>query len=521
MYYATNTNEVSLDPSDWESVRKLGHRMVEDMVSYLQGLRDRPVWREIPDEVRKELDRPVPRVPEGAEKAYEDFLNYVQPYPHGNHHPRFWGWVNGTGMPLAALAEMLAATLNSNVAGGENSAVLVEEQVLKWMKGLLGFAQESSGLLVSGGSMANFVGLAVAINAKAECDVAADGLTAVPRKMVLYASNQTHSSVEKAVRLLGLGSNALRKIQVDDTFAIDIEVLEEAIARDRAAGLHPFCIVGNAGTTNTGAFDNLDRLADVSQREDLWLHVDGAFGALAALSPTLKKLTSGMERADSLAFDLHKWMYMPYEVGGVLVRDSEAHRNTFAVSADYLSLTEGGIAGDRSWFSEYGLQLSRGFRALKVWMALKEHGVEKFGRVIEQNVDQARYLARLVEESPDLELLAPVTLNVVCFRFKGPTYCRDDELNELNSDLLIKLQESGVAAPSHTVIGGKFALRVANTNHRTRKDDFFVLVREVERLGRELVNTHPTVFCATEKTASSWDNWKPPGRGAVGVKGLR
>ncbi len=369
--------------------------------------------------------------------------------------------------------------------------------------------------------MANFVGLAVAINAKAECDVAADGLTAVPRKMVLYASNQTHSSVEKAVRLLGLGSNALRKIQVDDTFAIDIEVLEEAIARDRAAGLHPFCIVGNAGTTNTGAFDNLDRLADVSQREGLWLHVDGAFGALAALSPTLKKLTSGMERADSLAFDLHKWMYMPYEVGGVLVRDSEAHRNTFAVSADYLSLTEGGIAGDRSWFSEYGLQLSRGFRALKVWMALKEHGVEKFGRVIEQNVDQARYLARLVEESPDLELLAPVTLNVVCFRFKGPTYCRDDELNELNSDLLIKLQESGVAAPSHTVIGGKFALRVANTNHRTRKDDFFVLVREVERLGRELVNTHPTVFCATEKTASSWDNWKPPGRGAVGVKGLR
>ncbi|MEE8251691.1 MAG: pyridoxal-dependent decarboxylase, partial [Gemmatimonadales bacterium] len=259
----------------------------------------------------------------------------------------------------------------------------------------------------------------------------------------------------------------------------------------------------------------------VSQREGLWLHVDGAFGALAALSPTLKKLTSGMERADSLAFDLHKWMYLPYEVGGVLVRDSEAHRNTFAVSADYLSLTEGGIAGDRSWFSEYGLQLSRGFRALKVWMALKEHGVEKFGRVIEQNVDQARYLARLVEESPDLELLAPVTLNVVCFRFKGPTYCRDDELNELNSDLLIKLQESGVAAPSHTVIGGKFALRVANTNHRTRKDDFFVMVREVERLGRELVNTHPTVFCATEKTASSWDNWKPPGRGAVGVKGLR
>ena len=240
MYYATNTNEVTLDPSDWESVRKLGHRMVEDMVSYLQSMRDRPVWRQIPDEVRKELDRPVPRVPEGAEKAYEDFLNYVQPYPHGNHHPRFWGWVNGTGMPLAALAEMLAATLNSNVAGGENSAVLVEEQVLKWMKGLFGFAQESSGLLVSGGSMANFVGLAVAINAKAECDVAADGLTAVPRKMVLYASNQTHSSVEKAVKLLGLGSNALHKIQVDDTFAVDIEALEEAIARDRAAGLHPF-----------------------------------------------------------------------------------------------------------------------------------------------------------------------------------------------------------------------------------------------------------------------------------------
>jgi glutamate/tyrosine decarboxylase-like PLP-dependent enzyme len=216
----------------------------------------------------------------------------------------------------------------------------------------------------------------------------------------------------------------------------------------------------------------------------MWFHVDGAFGAIAALSPKLKSQLSGMERADSLAFDLHKWMYIPYEAGCALVRDEEIHRKTFSLTPDYLAHADRGISGVPVWFSDYGVQLSRGFRALKVWMSIKEHGIKKYSRLIQQNVDQAQYLASLVENSAELELLAPVPLNIVCFRFTEGDH--DDELNELNKELLIQLYESGIAAPSQTVINGKYALRVAITNHRSRREDFQILVKEVIRLGKSL-----------------------------------
>lgn len=480
--------EETLDPEDWQAMRQLGHRMVDDMVTYLETVRERPVWQPVPTGVREQFGQPVPTHAQGAEHAYEDFTRYVLPYPMGNIHPRFWGWVIGTGTPLGMLAEMLAAGMNPNVGGGNHVANLVELQVLNWCKEMLGYPAESSGLLVSGGSMANLIGLTVARNTKLGYDLRKDGLQASKRRMVVYGSQEMHSSIQKAVELLGLGSDALRKVAVDREFRIDVHALERAIARDREAGHHPFCVVGNAGTVNTGATDDLNALADICEREDLWLHVDGAFGALAALSPALRPMLKGMDRADSLAFDLHKWMYVPYEVGCILVRREADQRLAFSLTPAYLAHADRGLAAGSVWFSDYGVELSRGFRALKVWMSLKEHGTQKYGRLIQQNVDQAGYLAGLVEAAPDLELLAPVSLNIVCFRFVDDR-CDDAMLNRLNEELVIQLHENGIAVPSYTIIDGKYALRVAIANHRSQYQDFDLLVSEVVRFGKDIVRT--------------------------------
>jgi glutamate/tyrosine decarboxylase-like PLP-dependent enzyme len=346
--------EENLDPADWSALRTLAHRMVDEMLEHLRTVRDRPAWQPIPERVKQALKAPVPMDPASVDQVYEEFRRDVLPYPLGNIHPRFWGWVIGTGTPQGVLAEMLTATMNSNVGGGEQIPSYVEQQVLEWCKQMLGYPREASGLLVSGGSMANMVGLAVARNARAEIDLPERGLQAAPRRMTFYASTETHNSVKKSASVLGLGREALREIPVDAEFRIDVLALERAIAADRAAGCHPFCVVGNAGTVNTGAIDPLERLADLCAREGLWFHVDGAFGALAGISERLSPRVRGIERGDSLAFDLHKWMYMPYEVGCVLVGDAEQHRAAFTSPADYLVHGERGTAGGEFWPSDYG-----------------------------------------------------------------------------------------------------------------------------------------------------------------------
>ena len=484
--------EETLDPEDWEAMQALGHRMIDDMLTYMKTVRERPVWQHAPDQVKAHFNKSLPLGPQPAEDIYEEFLQYILPYPVGNIHPRFWGWVLGTGTVMGAWAELLAASMNTNTGGIDHHAANhVEKQVIEWFKDLLGFPAAASGLLTSGCSAANLVGLSVARNTKAGYDLRKTGLRAAPHRMLLYASQESHSSIQKAVELLGLGSEALRLIPVNNLFQIDLEALKLAITQDLQHGHLPFCVVGAAGTTNTGAVDDLNALADICREHNLWFHVDGAFGAWAALAPRARSLVAGMERADSLAFDLHKWMYMPYEIGCVLIRREEDHRNTFSLTPDYLAHGEGRAGmtgGDLPWFSDYGFQLSRGFRALKAWMSLKEHGIEKYGRLIEQNIDQVHYLEELINASPELELSAPVTLNIVCFRYiaaglDGPA------LDELNNQILVKLQQKGIAAPSGTMIGGKYVLHVAHTNHRTRREDFDILVRQVIRIGKEVAQS--------------------------------
>lgn len=479
--------EESLDPEDWQSVRALGHRMVDDMMTYLETVRERPVWQPIPHEVKARLRKPLPLEPRDPEQVYQEFLESVLPHPMGNIHPRFWAWACGTGTPLDMLAEMLAAGMNSNTAGGEHIANYIEAQVLDWCKEMLGYPGEASGLLTSGCSMANLIALTVARNTMAGFDVRRHGLLGSPRGMTVYCSTETHSSVQKAVELLGLGSDCLRQMPVNSDFQVQLAALETGISRDRDAGYRPICVVGNAGTINTGAFDDLNALADICAREGLWFHVDGAFGALAALSSQLRPLVAGMERADSLAFDMHKWMYMPFEIACVLVRREQDHHRAFTLTPEYLTHSQRGLAGGAKWFSDYGLQLSRSFRALKAWMSIKTHGARKYGRLIQQNVDQARYLADLVDASPHLERLAPVRLNIVCFRFYAP-HLDDVTLNELNQELLLQLQEDGSVLPSYATLGNKYTIRVGIFNHRSRREDLHLLVREVTKLGKNLLD---------------------------------
>ena len=296
--------EETLDPEDWTAMRALGHRMVDDMLDYLQTLRDGPVWRHAPDDVKACFRSTVPYAPEPAEAVYAEFVENVLPYAIGNNHPRFWGWLFGTGTVLGAYAELLAGAMNTNSGDlDHHSAIHVETQVLGWLKELLGYPREASGVLTSGCSAANLIGLAVARNAKAWFDVRREGIAAAAQPMVLYASEEIHSSIQKAVELLGLGSEALRKVPVNENYQIDLGALQEQIERDRADGLHPFCVAGAAGTTNTGACDDLVGLADICEREDLWFHLDGAFGVWAILAPDVHSQVEGMERADSLAFD--------------------------------------------------------------------------------------------------------------------------------------------------------------------------------------------------------------------------
>ena len=476
--------EETLDPADWSQVQALSHRMIDDAIGYVRDVRERPVWREMPNEVRQSFDEALPHSPASLEDVYREVTEKVMPYPMGNIHPRFWSWYMGASNFTGALGDFLAAIQGSNLGGGNHAAAAMDQQVVDWCKEMVGLPKSASGTLVSGGSMANIIGLTVARNTMAGVDVREHGVAAMDRPLRFYASDQVHSCHRKALESLGLGNRALRRVATDQAFRIDIAALRSAIAEDRTAGFRPACIIGTAGTVNTGAIDDLNALADLAKEEGIRFHVDGCIGALIAIAPENKALVSGIERADSIALDPHKWLHAPFEVGCALVRDATEHRGAFAVSQEYLEMTSRGLAS-ANWLHEYGLQTSRGFRALKVWMALKEHGVEKFGRLIDQNLAQAAYLTRLIEAEPALELAAPTSINIVCFRYMQDRLSQES-LRELNIEIMLRLQEEGIAALSDTTVRGRHCLRVAINNHRTRREDLELLVRETIRLGNTI-----------------------------------
>ena len=479
-----------LDPSNWADFTSVAHRAVDDMAQHLSSLREQLVWQPMPDSVKQSFTQPIPHTGIGDAAAYEDFVTNVMPYPGGNLHPRFWGWVMGTGVPSAMVADFLAAGLNPNCGGLQQAPGLVEAQLLSWMGELLLDDATASGVLVSSASVANLVALTTALHARAGFDIRAEGLQGAPYKLACYGSVETHSWIKRTCSVLGLGESAFKAIPADADFRIDVPQLRAAIRADRARGVHPFCVIGTTGTVNTGATDNLSALADICAEENIWFHVDGAFGAMARLSPALKPMLAGIERADSLAFDLHKWGYLPYGIAAVLVRDAHAHLSPFATTPSYLQTMPRGPMTVGVTYGDRGLDLSRGFLALKAWFTLKSHGIDAITRNIEGNVAQAHYLGRLVNEASELELLAPVALNLVTFRYvpagTSEAPLSEEALDVLNSEILLRVQERGIAVPSGSRVNGKYAIRVAITNHRTRFADLDVLVRAVLEIAAEV-----------------------------------
>lgn len=477
----------TLDPSDWPRVAALAHRIVDDAVAHLAGVRERAVWQAMPQAVRDALAGPAPKEPTPLADVYEAVRRNVLAYPMGNTHPRFWSWYMGAGNFTGALGDFLASVLNSNLGGGSHAPALIDQQVVGWLRDMIGLPPTASGTLVSGGSMANLICLTVARNAIAGIDLREEGMAALKEPLCFYASEQVHSCHRKAVEALGIGNRMLRRVSTDPDFRVDIAALRAAIARDRETGLHPACIIGTAGTVNTGSVDDLEALADLAAEQGLWLHIDGCIGALVAISHDNAWRVKGIERADSVALDPHKWLHAPFEVGCALVRDSASHRQAFSVSPEYLKGTARGIASGE-WLHEYGLQTSRGFSALKIWMAMMEHGTAKFGRLVDQNIAQSRHLADRVRAEPGLELMLEPQLNIVCLRY-APPGLSEGALKALNTEIMVELQETGVAALSDTVIDGRHCLRAAICNHRTRPEDLDLLVTEISRIGARLAPT--------------------------------
>jgi aromatic-L-amino-acid decarboxylase len=476
-------DERTLDPPDWEAFRATGHRMLDDMIDFLRDVRERPAWQPVPAAAKATLAGPLPTGPTPLGAIYDDFRTAVLPYAVGNIHPGFVGWVHGSGTPTGMLAELLAAGMNANVGGREHAAVYVERQVIAWCRELFGFPAEASGVLVTGTSTANLIAVLVARTARLGAASRARGVREAPR-LTAYAARTAHGCVAKAMEMAGLGSDALRLLPTDASRRMDTAALEQAIATDRRDGAEPFLVVGTAGTVDTGAIDDLSTIASIAAAEGLWFHVDGAFGALAMMSPELRPRLSGIERADSIAFDFHKWAHAPYDAGCILVRDGARHRAAFATEPSYLAPFDRGTAAGAPWFADYGPDLSRGFRALKVWFTWREHGTAGLGAAMLQNCQQAEALAAAVDAAPDLERLAPVTLNIVCFRYRAPGL-DEAALDRLNKEIVADVQESGVAVPSSTIVDGRLAIRVNLTNHRTTMADLHRLLAEVRARGAE------------------------------------
>ena len=484
--YSSLENEQSLDNPNWDEMRELGKKMIDDSIDFLQKIDQKPVWKKIPKKTKDFLNANLPQESMDPNEVYAEFLEHVFPYPKGNIHPRFFSWVQGNGTLFGAFADFLASVMNPNVTIGEHSSMYVENEVLNWSKEILNYPKSSSGILLSGGSMANITGLIIARNSYGNLNIRKNGLRKISAPMVFYCSSETHACMQKAAEAMGIGSDGVKKVAVDENRRIRTDLLEKMIEDDKKKDLIPFAVVGNAGTVNTGVIDDLAKISEICKKHKLWFHIDGAYGALAKISDEYCDELKAIELADSVAFDFHKWFFINYEVGCLLVKDAKKHRDSFAIEPNYLLAHDRGLASGPDSFNNFGMELSRGFKALKIWMSLKENGVEKYKKIISQNIAQAAYLEGLIRREKDLELMSEASLSIVCYRFKKEDL-DVEKLNILNKEILIRLQEEGIAAPSYTILNGNYVIRACITNHRTKKKDLEILVKETIRIGEEML----------------------------------
>jgi aromatic-L-amino-acid/L-tryptophan decarboxylase len=491
---------VSLNPTA-DEVRRWGNAAVEAMADYLDDLRDRRVYPlTTARQIREHLDGDLPDEGVDFGQLLDLFRDVIVPLSRHNGHPRMFGYVQSPGTAIAAIADLLASTLNANVTAWRSApaATEVERLTIDWIKQILGVEATAGGLLVSGGSMANFAALAAAFRAKAPTDVLRQGVRSLPQAMRVYVSAETHHSVAKAAALLGLGRESVRVVAVDERFKIRLDDLVTKITEDLRDGHLPFCVVANAGTVATGAFDPLAELAGLARQFDLWLHIDASYGGFAALARSARHLFAEIRQADSVALDPHKWLYLPLDCGCVLYRRPETARAAFAHDAEYTRVME--REPDEAFaFWDYGPELSRRFRALKVWMMLKGVGVGALGEAIEENLACARHLESLVQTSADFEMLAPVELSICCFRYLPARLKRELEnanevnrerlnrqLDALNERVLVELQRDGSSYVSNAGLGGRFSLRACVMNYRTTLHDMEILLDDVRRVAQKI-----------------------------------
>lgn len=478
-----NTSELadhgSLDPADWTAFDQAARQILSAATDKMKHAARGRVWTPTPDALRHDLQAPAPATGIDPDELVSRLIELL-PYGVGNTHPRFFGWVHGSGSPGNLLADIAASAMNANCGGRDHIGLYIERQVVRWCKDLMGFPEAASGLIVSGTSLASIIAVKTARDAALSFSNRALGLGGT--RLTGYTSQQAHNCLARAFDMLGLGTAALRTVAVTEDFRMDLGDLAAQVKADRAAGHQPFFIAGTAGTVNTGAIDALDELAVFAQREGLWFHVDGAFGASAALSPRLAPRLTGLEQADSLAFDFHKWMHVNYDAGCILVRDGDLHRRAFENRPDYLASSQGALAGGAPWPVDFGPELSRGFRALKVWAHFLEHGTEKIAQAVETNCEQAAHLATMIDAHPRFERAAPVSLNICCFRYIGADIS-PTERDLLNARIVERIQLEGIAAPSTTRIDGQLCIRVNITNHRTKSSDIETLLQSLAAIG--------------------------------------
>jgi aromatic-L-amino-acid decarboxylase len=468
-----------LDPSS-DEIREWKDSVTQFMIDYLGGLRDRPAYRHTSSrEIRSGLDSKLPSKGTDFDSLLRVFRETIVPFSRQNAHPRMFGYVQSPGTPLGAFADLLASTLNANLTIWRSAPAPVELErlTIDWIRQILGFDPGAGGLFVSGGSMANLSALAAARQTKEHS----------LGRLRMYASSATHFSVTKAAALLRIGRENVQQVEVDERFRMRVDDLVAKITADLESGYAPFCVVANAGTVDTGAVDPLGEIREIANRFQLWMHVDGSYGAFATLAQSARKLFAGMEQADSIALDPHKWLYLPVDVGCVIYRDPEAARTAFAHEAEYTRMF--GEEADEAFVCwDYGPELSRRFRALKVWMLLKGVGLDRLSEAIESNLACARHLESMVRTSDDFEMVAPVELSIFCFRHV-PAQLRNESpkaIDAFNERLLVALQRDGSSYLSNATLNGRFALRGCVLNYRTTSHDMEILLDDLRRVARSL-----------------------------------